>query len=87
MYNSRHDFALTIVGDCQYAIRMNIILNGEQREIPDASTAAALVDLLDLGERRIAMEVNLEIVPRGAYADHILQEGDRVEIVHAIGGG
>lgn len=66
---------------------MNIILNGEQREIPDASTAAGLVDLLDLGERRIAMEVNLEIVPRGDYAGHRLQEGDRVEVVHAIGGG
>ena len=66
---------------------MNIILNGEQREIPDATTAAALVELLELAERRIAMEVNLEIVPRGDYADHMLQEGDRVEVVHAIGGG
>ena len=66
---------------------MNIILNGEQREIPDASTAAGLVELLELGERRIAMEVNLEIVPRGDYAGHMLQEGDRVEVVHAIGGG
>ncbi|MCK4743398.1 MAG: sulfur carrier protein ThiS [Sulfuriflexus sp.] len=66
---------------------MNIILNGEQREIPDASTAAGLVELLELGERRIAMEVNLEIVPRSDYANHTLQEGDRVELVHAIGGG
>ena len=66
---------------------MNIILNGEQREIPDASTAAGLVELLELAERRIAMEVNLEIVPRSDYANYMLQEGDRVEVVHAIGGG
>jgi len=66
---------------------MNIILNGEQREIPDASTAAGLVELLELGERRIAMEVNLEIVPRSDYANYLLQEDDRVEVVHAIGGG
>jgi len=66
---------------------MNIILNGEQRDIPEAATAAELVDFLHLGERRIAMEVNLDIVPRGAYANHVLKEGDRVEVVHAIGGG
>jgi len=66
---------------------MNIILNGEQRKIPDASTAAGLVELLELAERRIAMEVNLEIVPRGDYANYLLQEDDKVEIVHAIGGG
>jgi len=66
---------------------MNIILNGEQRDIPEAATAAELVDFLQLGERRIAMEVNLDIVPRGAYANHVLKEGDRVEVVHAIGGG
>jgi len=66
---------------------MNIILNGEQREIPDALTAAGLVDILQLGERRIAMEVNLEIVPSSVYANHTLHDGDRVEIVHAIGGG
>ena len=66
---------------------MNIILNGEQREIPDACSAKGLVDLLELGGRRIAMEVNLEIVPGSSYADHVLKEGDRVEVVHAIGGG
>jgi len=66
---------------------MNIIINGEQREVPDALTAAGLVDFLQIGERRIAMEVNLEIVPSSIYANHVLQEGDRVEVVHAIGGG
>jgi len=66
---------------------MNIILNGETREIPDVCTAAGLIDELQLGERRVAMEVNQEIVPRSRYASHPLHENDRVEIVHAIGGG
>jgi len=66
---------------------MNILLNGESHEVPEACTAAGLVDLLQLGEKRIAMEVNLEIVPGSQYPSHVLQEGDRVEVVHAIGGG
>jgi len=66
---------------------MNIILNGETREIPEACTAAKLVELLELGDRRIAMEINMEIVPRSRYANQPLHEQDRVEIVHAIGGG
>jgi len=66
---------------------MNIILNGETRDVPDACTAARLVEILELGERRIAMEINMEIVPRSRYASHPLHEHDRVEIVHAIGGG
>jgi len=66
---------------------MNILLNGETHIISDSATAAALVESLQLGERRIAMEVNMEIVPSSQYANHVLEEGDKVEIVHAIGGG
>ncbi len=66
---------------------MNILLNGETHSIPDGSTAASLVASLDLGKRRIAMEVNMDIVPGSQYANHVLVEGDKVEIVHAIGGG
>lgn len=66
---------------------MKIVLNGESREIPEACTAQALVEQLQLGGKRIAMEVNLEIVPRSEYAAFQLNAGDRVEIVHAIGGG
>jgi sulfur carrier protein len=66
---------------------MNIQLNGESRDIPTPSTAQDLVDLLELSGKRLAMEVNLEIVPRTTYADHVLHEGDQIEIVHAIGGG
>ena len=66
---------------------MEIQLNGEAREVPDNCTAEQLVEELGLAGRRLAMEVNREIVPRSSYADHRLKHGDRVEIVHAIGGG
>ena len=66
---------------------MNIYLNGEARQVPDNCSAAQLVEELGLGGKRIAMEVNMEIVPRSSYADHTLKTDDKVEIVHAIGGG
>jgi sulfur carrier protein len=66
---------------------MQIQLNGESRDIPENSSAEDLVELLELTGKRLAMEVNLEIVPRTTYAQHILHEGDQIEIVHAIGGG
>lgn len=66
---------------------MNIQLNGEPREIPDDYTAQKLVACLELTGKRLAMEVNQEIVPRTRYAEHRLQEGDQIEIVNAIGGG
>lgn len=66
---------------------MRITVNGEEREVPDHTSTAALLDLLGLGGQRVAVEVNLEIVPRSTYDAHRLQQGDRVEIVRAIGGG
>lgn len=66
---------------------MNILLNGEPRQVPDKITAAQLVETLGLAGKRLAMEVNQEIVPRSTYQDHVINPDDRVEIVHAIGGG
>jgi sulfur carrier protein len=66
---------------------MKVQLNGESQNIPDHSTAQTLVDLLELGGKRLAMELNHEIVPRSLYLDTLLHEGDQIEIVHAIGGG
>ncbi|WP_242111564.1 sulfur carrier protein ThiS [Luteimonas aquatica] len=67
---------------------MNILLNGDEVALPDATpTIAALLHAQDLAERRVAVEVNGEIVPRGRHADYALSPGDRVEIVHALGGG
>ncbi|WP_460712382.1 sulfur carrier protein ThiS [Lysobacter terrae] len=66
---------------------MDIVLNGEPRSLPAALTVLQLLDAEGLGERRVAVEVNGEIVPRGDHGAHTLSEGDRIEIVHALGGG
>ncbi|HEY9198370.1 MAG TPA: sulfur carrier protein ThiS [Gammaproteobacteria bacterium] len=66
---------------------IQIIVNGEPRSIAPDLTAAQLVDLLELGGRRLAMEINREILPRSRYTEHRLRDGDRIEIVQAIGGG
>ena len=66
---------------------MRIVLNGETRSLEPGATLAALVASLDLGGRRMAVEVNEEVIPRSEYAGHVLGDGDRVEIVHAVGGG
>lgn len=66
---------------------MEITLNGEIRQIPNDMTAAQLVDALEMTGKRMAMEVNEEIVPRSTYHQHVLCQGDKIEIVGAIGGG
>ncbi|MBB3230520.1 MULTISPECIES: sulfur carrier protein ThiS [Halomonas] len=66
---------------------MQIQLNGEARTLEADASVARLVESLGLTGRRIAVEVNEEIVPRSVHAETRLAEGDRVEIVHAIGGG
>lgn len=69
-------------------VPMDITLNGEARHFDRSLlTIAALLESEGLGQRRVAVEVNGEIVPRGRHATHALQAGDRVEIVHALGGG
>ncbi len=66
---------------------MQIIINGEPRDVPEGTTAAKLIEILDLGGGRLAMEVNEELVPRSGFEAHALRAGDRIEIVRAIGGG
>jgi len=66
---------------------MFLLLNGEQREFPDGLTLAALVDHLGMKADRVAVELNLEIVPRTKWQDTNLKTGDRLEIVHFVGGG
>lgn len=66
---------------------MEIIVNGEPFVLPSGSTVADLLEQLDLAGRRIALEINEDIVPRSRYSEHQLAVGDRIEIVHAIGGG
>ena len=66
---------------------MKISVNGEDRELEQSVTLAELVEILEMGDRRIAVEANEELVPRSLFPDHPLSDGDRIEIVHAIGGG
>jgi sulfur carrier protein len=66
---------------------MQILLNGAQRDVPDGATLSDLLDTLDLGGQRFAVEVNESLIPRSEHAGHSLQADDRVEIVQAIGGG
>ena len=66
---------------------MEIFVNGEVRHVAEGHSIAQLVEELGLRGQRIAVEINLEIVPRSSHAEHLLSAGDRVEIVRAIGGG
>ncbi|GAA0716872.1 sulfur carrier protein ThiS [Dokdonella soli] len=66
---------------------MKIVLNGDEKEVGAATSLAQLLDTAGYAQRRIAVEVNREIVPRSQYGARMLDAGDRVEIVHAIGGG
>lgn len=66
---------------------MRVILNGQPHTLPGSCTVAELVAQLGLEGRRIAVEINREIVPRSRFAEHRVQEEDRIEIVHFVGGG
>jgi len=66
---------------------MEILLNGLPRQVEEGSTVLDLLRAEGLHERRLAIEVNLDIIPRASHATHVLRERDRVEVVQAIGGG
>ncbi|CAN7307307.1 sulfur carrier protein ThiS [Phenylobacterium sp. LjRoot219] len=66
---------------------MNLTVNGEARILEGVSDIATLMTALGLDGRKVAIERNLEIVPRSAYERTALDDGDRIEIVHFIGGG
>ena len=66
---------------------MQLTLNGETRAFSGVADVAGLVTALGLDTRKVAVERNLEIVPRSAYQKTPVADGDRIEIVHFIGGG
>jgi len=66
---------------------IDIILNGRSRQAPVGATIAVLLQQIGLGDKRVAVECNGEIVPKSQHASQVLVAGDRIEIVHAIGGG
>ena len=66
---------------------MKIFLNGESYDLAAQTTVAALLLQLELEARNVAVEVNLDVVPRQRHPDVILHDGDRLEIVTLVGGG
>jgi sulfur carrier protein len=66
---------------------VNIILNGTETQVDAGLSMAELIAHLGLAGQRIAVEVNAELVPRSRFAEHALAPGDRVEVIHAVGGG
>ena len=66
---------------------MNLTINGENRILTPAATLSALIDQLGMKSDRVAIELNREIVPRDRWSETPLQDGDRLEIVHFVGGG
>jgi thiamine biosynthesis protein ThiS len=64
-----------------------LLLNGERREIADGVSLAELIEKLELAPERIAIELNQAVVRRSEWAATGLREGDRLEIVHFVGGG
>jgi thiamine biosynthesis protein ThiS len=65
----------------------SIRVNGEARALADGASVADVVAALGLGGRKLAVAVNREVVPRARHALHLLRDGDRVEILEAVGGG
>jgi sulfur carrier protein len=66
---------------------VNILVNGAPREVPEGTTVAALLSQLKMTARHVAVEVNLELVPRAQHGQFPLHEADRLEIVTLVGGG
>jgi thiamine biosynthesis protein ThiS len=69
------------------AATIAIEVNGERREVPEGASVADLLAALNLAAPKVAVERNLEIVPRSAWVATRLAAGDRLEVVHFIGGG
>ncbi len=66
---------------------MDIQINGQSRQLPDSTTVHGLLEELGMAEKRVAVECNGELVPKSLHGERLLNDGDRVEIVQAIGGG
>jgi thiamine biosynthesis protein ThiS len=68
-------------------VKISITLNGEPRDVAPGTSIAALAAEIGLNPAKIAVERNLEIVPRSTLADVLIEAGDQIEIVHFVGGG
>jgi len=71
----------------RYIAAMQVFINGEQKSFPASLSLAQLIEQLGMKGDRVAVELNREIVPRAQWPDTELHDGDRLEIVHFVGGG
>ena len=67
--------------------QMRVCVNGAVCELPPGATVAVMLDAFGWGGRKLAVEVNKEIVPKSKHACFVLSSNDQVEIIHAVGGG
>jgi sulfur carrier protein len=66
---------------------MRIVLNGDSVEVATEATVATLLLQLDISRERVAVELNGDIIPKAGYGQQLLSDGDKIEIVHFVGGG
>jgi thiamine biosynthesis protein ThiS len=66
---------------------LKLRINGNEREVSDGLTVSGLLEDLEIAPARVAVEVNMNIIKKIHYGDHLLKEGDSVEIVNFVGGG
>lgn len=66
---------------------MQILLNGELADAADGSTVDSLLTKLGISRERVAVELNADIIPKANYGQQLLCDGDKIEIVHFVGGG
>jgi thiamine biosynthesis protein ThiS len=66
---------------------ITVSINGVARQLPDSTSVAALIEEMGLAGKRVALERNGEIVPRSSFSAQLLAEGDKLEVVVAVGGG
>jgi len=66
---------------------IDVVINGQPRQLPDGTTVAAMIGELGLAGKPVAVERNREVVPRAQHATTVLASGDRIEVVAFVGGG
>ena len=66
---------------------MDILVNGERRELDEGTSLAGLLERLSLSEKRVAIELNGSVVTRVDWQQTVIAEGDKIEVVHFVGGG
>ena len=66
---------------------MHVLINGETKEIPGGINVKALLELLSLPQQRIAIEINRDVIRRDDWEAMVVDENDRIEIIHFVGGG